>query len=215
MKTKTQIILALSTIFFCTNIMVAQQTEKDLKQEIKSKAVKQARKEAKNLEKQGYYVGPGAPPLEKQLENAWMKQAETDEKGNQRYIFAEGTSVAETQSVAKLQANETAKLELAGQIQSNIAALIEISKANAQLNNEEAATVDKIVTASKNIIAQEIGLVTPVVVYYKKIDKNTESNVRLAYDAATSFDIAKKTIRKNLEDETKIAHEKLEKLMDF
>jgi len=50
---------------------------------------------------------------------------------------------------------------------------------------------------------------------YKKIGKNIEVNVRLAYNMATAFDVAKKVIRKSLEEETKIAHEKLEGLMKF
>jgi len=213
---KSIITLFVAAIFFSTcTITFAQQTEKDLKQDIKEKAVKEARKEAKSLEKDGYYVAPGALPLEKQLESAWMKQYEVDEKGSPKYIVASGISVAETQTAAKLQANETAKLELAGQISSNIAALIENSIANQQLNTEEAASVTKTVAASKNIIAQELGRVIPMVEMYKNIGKNIEVNVRLGYDAATAFDIAKKTIRKNLEEETNIAHEKLEKLMDF
>jgi len=39
--------------------------------------------------------------------------------------------------------------------------------------------------------------------------------VRIAYNMETAFDVAKKVIRKSLEEETKIAHEKLEKLMQF
>jgi hypothetical protein len=49
--------------------------------------------------------------------------------------------VAETQTAAKLQATETAKLELAGQINTQVAALIENSIANQQLNTEEAASI--------------------------------------------------------------------------
>jgi hypothetical protein len=215
MKKSIFTIIVAILVFSANTFVVAQQDAKELKQEIKSKAVKEARKEAKSLEKDGYYVAPGALPLEKQLESAWMKQLETDEKGSPKYIVAQGISVGETQTAAKLQANETAKLELAGQISSNIAALIENSIANQQLNTEEAASVTKTVAASKNIIATELGRVTPLVEMYKNIGKNIEVNVRLAYDAATAFDVAKKAIRKNLEEETDIAHEKLEKLMDF
>jgi len=129
--------------------------------------------------------------------------------------MATGNSVAETQTAAKLQAMETAKLELAGQINTQVAALIENSIANQQLNNEEAASVTKTVAASKNLIAQEIGLIIPMVEMYKKIGKNVEVNLRLAYNMATAFDVAKKVIRKSLEEETKIAHDKLEKLMNF
>ena len=129
--------------------------------------------------------------------------------------MATGNSVGETQTAAKLQAMETAKLEMAGQISTQIAALIENSIANKQLNNEEAASVTKTVAASKNLIAQELGQVIPMVEIYKKIGKNVEANVRLAYNSATAFDVAKKVIRKSLEEETKIAHEKLENLMKF
>ena len=129
--------------------------------------------------------------------------------------MATGNSVAETQTAAKLQATETAKLELAGQINTQVAALIENSIANQQLNTEEAASITKTVAASKNLIAQEIGRIIPVVEMYKKIGTNVEANVRIAYNMETAFDVAKKVIRKSLEEETKIAHEKLEKLMQF
>jgi hypothetical protein len=212
------IALALMAALISANISLtatAQQSDKDLKKEATSKAIKSARKEAKKYKKEGYYVAPGALPLDKQLESAWMKQYETNDKGEQKFIMATGNSVAETQTAAKLQATETAKLELAGQISTQVAALIENSIANQQLNNEEAASVTKTVAASKNLIAQEIGRVLPVVEMYKKIGTNVEANVRLAYNMETAFEVAKNVIRKNLEEETKIAHEKLEKLMKF
>jgi hypothetical protein len=93
--------------------------------------------------------------------------------------------------------------------------LIENSIANQQLNNEEAASITKTVAASKNLIAQELGRVLPLVEMYKKIGTNVEANVRLAYNLDTAYEVAKKVIRKSLEEETKIAHEKLESLMNF
>ncbi|NEW81187.1 MAG: hypothetical protein GZ094_02320 [Mariniphaga sp.] len=194
---------------------MAQQTNKDLKKDITSKAIRSARVEAKKYKRDGFYVALGALPLDKQLERSWMRQYETNDKNEPKYIMATGNSIGETQTAAKLQAMETAKLELAGQINTQIAALIENSIANQQLNNEEAASVTKTVAASKNLIAQEIGQVLPMVEMYKKIGKNVEVNVRLAYNMATAFDVAKKVIRKSLEEETKIAHEKLEGLMKF
>ena len=200
------------------NPTVAQQTKKEkkvLKKELKAKADKQARKEAKKYKKDGYYVAPGALPLEKQLENAWLKQLETDEHDYPKYIVATGNSVGETQTAAKLQATETAKLELAGTITTDVAALIETNIANQQLNNEEAASVTKTVAAAKNIIAQELGRIIPMVEMYKKIGKNVEANVRLAYDSKTAKEAAKKVIRKQLEEETDLMQDKLDKLLDF
>ncbi len=138
-----------------------------------------------------------------------------DEHGYPLYIVATGNSVAETQSAAKLQATELAKLELAGLVATNVAALIENSIANNQLNNEEAASVTKTVAASKNIIAQEIGRVIFLFEIYRKINKNVESSVRVGYNNALAQETAKKVIRKQLEDQTEILHEKLDKLLNF
>jgi hypothetical protein len=215
MKTITNFLLVFTILFSATDVLKAQQTAQELKKDVASKAIRSARKEARKYKKDGYYVAPGAPLLDKQLEHAWMKQYETNDKNESKYIMATGNSVAETQTAAKLQAMETAKLELAGQINTQVAALIENSIANQQLNNEEAASVTKTVAASKNLIAQEIGLIIPMIEMYKKIGKNVEVNLRLAYNMATAFDIAKRVIRKSLEEETKIAHEKLDALMKF
>jgi hypothetical protein len=215
MKTKFNPYVAIVIFCFASGVLMAQQTDRELKRDVTSKAIKSARKEAKKYKRDGYYVAPGALFLDKQLENAWMKQYEVTDKNEPKYIMATGNSVAESQTAAKLQATETAKLELAGQISTQVAALIENSIANQQLNNEDAASVTKIVAASKNLIATEIGRILPMVEMYKKIGKNVEANVRIAYDLNTGFDVAKKVLRKSLEEETKIAHEKLEGLMNF
>jgi len=215
MKTTVKFLLAIAILFSAANVLMAQQTDKELKKDVSSRAIRSARVEAKKYKRAGYYVAPGALLLDKQLERAWLRQYETNDKNEAKYIMATGNSVAESQTAGKLQAMETAKLDIAGQINTQIAALIENSIANQQLNTEEAASVTKTVAASKNLIAQEIGQVLPMVEMYKKIGKNIEVNVRLAYNMATAFDIAKKVIRKSLEEETKIAHEKLEGLMKF
>lgn len=197
------------------NNLAFAQSEKETKKELTSKSIKQARKEAKQLSKEGFHVARGAMPMDKQLEDAWMMQLTKDEKGFPMYIVESGNSVAETQTAAKIQATETAKLAIAGAICTNIAALIENNIANQQLNNEEAASVTKTVAASKNLIAQEIGRTILLVEMYRAIDKNTEANIRLAYDYKTAQEIGKRVIRQKLEDETKILQDKLDKLMDL
>ncbi|MGV8136016.1 MAG: hypothetical protein AB2L20_12440 [Mangrovibacterium sp.] len=199
---------------FVSNVSYAQ-TEKEVTKELKSKALKGARKEAKEMERDGHYIAPGALPLERQLEGAWIKQMQNDESGYPLYIVATGNGVAETQTAAKLQATEMAKFELAGTIQTNVAALIESNIGNAQLNAEEATSVTEISGAIKNIIAQEIGRVIPLVETYKKVGKGIEANVRVAYNSEIAKEAAKKVLREELKERTKIQHEKLEKLMNF
>jgi len=177
--------------------------------------VGEVKRSAKDYEKDGYYVAVGAPSIERQLTNGLLKEQEVDETGFPKYIVATGRSVGESQIAAKLQATETAKLELAGTLATNIAALIENNIANAQLNQEEAASVTKTVAAAKNMIAQEIGRIITLVEMYKDINKNIEANVRIAYNSEMAMEAAKKVVRKQLEAETNILQGKLEKLMKF
>ena len=213
-----KIILALTVLLAVAFVMpaTAQKSDRKLEKELSKKSMKKARKEAKKYKKDGFFVPPGALPMDIQLENAWKKQIMTDEDGYPEYIVATGNSVAESQTAAKIQATETAKLELAGTITTNVAALIESNIANQQLNLEDAASVTKTVAAAKSIIAQELGRVIPLFEVYKKIGKtNIESDIRLAYHSKTAYDVAKKVIRKSLEEQTEIMQEKLDKLMDF
>jgi len=212
MKTTVKITALLMLVSFITFSTYAG-SGKDPQATLNAKAARQARQEAKKYVKDGYYPAPGALPIETQLQNAWLKTGEVDEKGFQKYIVETGNSVAETQTAAKLQATETAKLSIAGAIQTNIAALIENNIANMQLNNEDAASVTKTVAASKGLIAQELGRTIPLVELYKKVGKNVQADIRLAYDYKTAMETSKQVIRKQLENETKILQDKLDELL--
>ena len=202
-------------IFLFSGTGYSQYKERKLKKNIKSKAVKEARKEAKSFKKQGYFIAPGALPMEKQIEKAWIKQYEQDGEGYPLYIVASGTSIAGTQSAAKLQSTELAKQELAGTISTRVAALVENMVSNDQYSEQEATTITKTLSSAKNTIAQELGRVIPLFEIYRKDQNNTESVVRIAYNSKTADDVAKKALRKELEKETNMTREKLERLMDL
>ncbi len=209
------LILVIAMMFSMFNTVEAQKSNKEIRKALNMKPPREVKRQAKDYKKQGYYQAVGVMSIERQLTNAWMREVETDDKGYPLYIIATGSSVGETQIAAKLQATEAAKLELAGTIATNVAALIENNIANSQLNTEDAASVTKTVAASKNIIAQELGMVIPLVELYKDINKNREANVRIAYNSEMAMELAKRVIRKSLEEETEILQDKLEKLMKF
>jgi hypothetical protein len=192
----------------------SQQTTRELRAELKDKAIKEARKEAKKMEKDGWTVAPGSIPLPKILENTWMKQVTEDENGNVRYIYADGNAVAESKSAGEMQAIELGKLQLAGLIQTNMSSLISANIGNAQLSTQEAASVTEVVQSAKNMIAMELGYVDPTFKLYRNIGKDKiEVQVRLFYDTKQSLDIAKKIVRQELKDKLKMNEDKLEKLM--
>jgi hypothetical protein len=197
-----------------TGIATPQQTTKELRQDLKDRAIKEARKEAKKMEKDGWSVAPGSLPLAKVLENTWMKQVMVDDNGNVRYIYSDGNAVAESKSAGEMQAIELGKLQLAGLIQTNMSSLISANVGNAQLSTQEAASVTEVVQSAKNMIAMELGYVDPSFKLFRKIGKDKiEVQVRLFYDTKQSLEIAKKIVRKELKDKLKMNEEKLEKLM--
>jgi len=205
---------ALAALGLCFTLAFAQTTDKQITKEIKSRALKEARKEAKKLTKDGWKVNPGALPMEKILQNSWEKQYAEDEKGQPVYLTADGNGVAESKSVAEMQAVELGKLQLAGLIETNINSLVSANLGNAQLSKDEAASVTEIVQSAKNLIQVELGYVNPAYKIYREVgEKNIECQVKLFYDRKQSMDIAKKVVRKELKDKLKVNEAQLDKLI--
>jgi hypothetical protein len=221
------LIMVLLGAWFLAPVYSGAQTQKELEKErkeirkqsesqLKKRATKAARKEAKKLKKEGWTVAPGALPIDKQLDKSYLMQYEFDETGYAKYITGEAISIGENYDAAKMQALELAKQNLAGQIQTEITALIENSVANKQLAKEQAASVTESVLASKNLISLSLGRVTPVVEMYRtKTDKNKEVSVRIAYNSNMAMEAAKKVIRADLEEKGNKLHEQLDKVLGW
>ena len=173
---------------------------KPSKSELTQKATKEARKEAKKLCKEGWTTTPGALPIEKQLDKAYMMSYEYDDNMFPKYIMGEAMSIGENYDAAKMQALELAKQNLAGQIQTEVTALVENTVANKQLSQEQAASVTQSIMASKNLISQSIGRTIPVMEVYRTLsNKNKEVLVRIAYNSNMAKEAAKKIVREDLE----------------
>ena len=183
---------------------------------LNSKASKDARKEAKKFKKEGWQTTPGTLTLEKQLDRSMMMQMDVDQSGYPLYVMGEAMSIGENYDAAKMQALELAKQNLAGQIQTEITALVENTVANKQLAEEEAASIAETVLASKNLISQSIGRVIPVVELYRDLpNKNKEVLVRIAYNHNMAMEAAKKIIRKDLEEKGNKLHDQLDEVLGW
>lgn len=224
MKRSIVFALALAMAVPCTTLAQTQrelnkernEVVKQSKKELNAKVSRATKKEAKRLQKEGWLVAPGALPLEKQLEKSYTMQYEYDESGYPLYIMAEAMSIGENYDGAKAQALELAKQNLAGQIQTEVTALIESTVANKQLAAEDAATIVQTVSASKNLISQSIGRVIPVVeVYRTKANKNKEVLVRLAYNEKMAREAAKRVIKQELEAKGQDLHKQLDTVLGF
>lgn len=208
---------------------------KELIKKVKDKAIKQARKEAKRLEKEeGWRVFPGDMPLEKSLEISWMNQYEMrqnpDGSESNAYIWATGNAVAKTNSAGKMQAIELAKVELAGQLKTYVAALTTSNIANAQLSSVDAETEQSIVQSAKSITSATLTQIKPTVVLYRKsIPKKelkksnkqqlapgtVEVQAMLFYDLYQADFQTRDAIKQELKDKLKDNEAELKKLMDL
>lgn len=202
---------------------------------IKNKAVKQARKEAKRLTKEeGWRVFPGDMPLDKALEKSWIMQYEEkpapDGTMGASHIWATGNGVAKTKSAAKMQAVELAKVELAGQLKTQVAALTTANIANAQLSGVDAETEQSIVQSAKNITSATLSQIKPVIVLYrskiprKELKKNNkqqltsgtvEVQTMLFYDLYQADFQTRDAIKQELKEKLKDNEAELKKLMDL
>ena len=186
------------------------------KAQLNDKASKAARKEAKTMKKAGWQAAPGALPIEKQLDKSYMMQYEYDGDMYPKYIMGEAMSIGGNYDAAKMQALELAKQNLAGQIQTEVTALIENTVANEQMSGEEAESVTRSVMAAKNLISQSLGRTIPVVEVYRTLDnKNKEVLVRIAYGGDAAKKIAKEAVRKDLEQRGENLHKKLDELLGW
>lgn len=213
--------------FLCLTANVSAQTAKDIrkerqeirkasKSELNEKATKTARKDAKKLKKEGWTTVPGALPLEKQLDKSYMMQMEYDEDMYPKYLMGEAMSIGENYDAAKMQALELAKQNLAGQIQTEVTALIENSVANEQLANEDATSVTQSIMGAKNLISQSIGRTITVIECYRvKTNKNKEVLVRIAYNGAMAKAAAKRAIQDELKSKSEDLQKKLDQLLGW
>lgn len=198
MKLRT-IILLVACLVAAPMTMKTFGETKTIQQVMKQKASKDARKEAKKLTKEGWKVMAGSLPLEKQLDNMYIKYMVQDDAGRASYIIGTGLSVGGTYDAAKTQAVTNARLDLAGKIESHVTQLIENSISNESTSGNQAASITKLLSESKTLISQHLGRVaTPVEIYRQLNNGNYEVQVQMAYSNKEALELAKSSMLQNL-----------------
>lgn len=222
---KKIIMFAMAMVVACSSVFAQdakeirkerQEIKKMAKAELSARVDKTTKKEAKRLKKEGWVVSPGALPLEKQLERSYLMEFEFDENLFPKYIMANAQSIGENYDAAKRAATSLAITNLAGQIQTEVTALIENTVGNQQLAAEDAASIVETVMASKNLISQSIGRVITTVECYRVLDnKNREVMVRIAYNSEMAKQAVKQAVREELKKKGENLHEQLDKALGF
>lgn len=184
------------------------------REEINKKASKDARNEAKRYKKEGWSAVPGSLPMEKQFDRAYALEYEMDDNLYPKYIMGTAMSTGGNFDAARMQALELAKQNIAGEIQTEITALIENTVSNDQLGKDEANSITRSVMASKNLISQSIGRTVTVVELYRTLsNQNKQVLVRIAYNSDMALKEAKHALHNKLELQSEELHNKLNNIL--
>ena len=187
-----------------------------IKKEIRAQATKDARNEAKKLRKEDYKVFVGALPLDKQLDEAWIKTHDHDENLFPEYVVVSRRVTSGNTSAAQMQALHLAQVELAQLMSTNIAALVEASVANKEITQQEASAINNAIQASKGLTIMELGQTFKVLEIYRDLPNgNVEVMLRVAYSTRMAAEAARRAIQAKLEDSAEITHQKLESLLGW
>ena len=211
---KTMKFLAvLALLSFSMNTMAQnamQQKVKANKAALKEKASKDAKKEAKRLQKEGWTVSPGGLPLEKQVDRLYMFLEDYDDNMEPIYIDGEGRSTAENFAAAQIQATELARMNIASKISSEATGIVDNMVANKMLADDQAASITTTLVENKSIFSQKLGrMQTPLTVTRELKNRNKEVMVRMVTKVSSIKEIAKEAVRAELEKQGKELSEEL------
>lgn len=148
---------------------------------IKSKAMKEAKKQAKELKKQGWKAAVGSLTIEQQLTDVYIKSHLLD--GNfPQYIIGRSTATSASYGVARKQAITRARVDIVSQMKVEIAGLTEVTDSNIELSDGEVETIAKMVDTSQSLFQQNLGKTDVILDIYREVDKKTEAMVIVSYE---------------------------------
>lgn len=189
-----------------------QKDQKELHKAVYKKDEKMAMKEAKKLEKAGWKTM--GLPIAKQLDETWMKMYDREPNGYPRYIWAQEMATANSFAAAQSQADNIAKLRIASQVSSSIAALTDVALANQEISAKEAASITKTVENAKVIVSQKLGRTFKTMEIYQEFSNgNYRVRTTMLYDMKAAIAIAREVVLEELKKESDVNKAQLEKLL--
>jgi hypothetical protein len=189
-----------------------QKDQNELRKALYKKDDKLAMKTAKKLEKQGWKTM--GLPIAKQLDRTWMKEMEEETPGIPRYIAGRVEATGNTYVAAQSMADNVAKLRIASQISSSIAALTDVALANNQIDAKDVVSLSKTVENAKVIVSQKLGRTFKTLEIYQELSNgNFRLRIVMFYDMKAAVAIAREVMLEELKKDSDLNKAQLESLM--
>ena len=179
------------------------------------KVEKDAKKQAKVLEKEGWKVAPGHPSIEMQMLKAAKINNTLDDNFNSKFVEGSAQAVAPTYDAAKFQATELAKIDIAGKISSELAGIAKTNLGNQQIDPERAENVVKTIGAYKNYVASKLTNIISCIDMYKVNPKNGQYTVSIGvfYNKEEALNAGMKEVREQMMKESEDLANELDSLL--
>jgi len=187
--------IIISCIFICFSFLSFAQS-------------KDAKKSAKQYQKEGYKSEPGEPELAVQIDNS-IRLASDDNN-----LISPGYGKHKDLNFAKKMAIINAQRELAGMISSKVSSEIVQSMTIRNYGNDLIETLEEFVLNAKIKIAQRLGNYDIVVALYRKSDSESEYRVTLSYDMREARRMVNEVVKSELQKEGQIEQGDLDKIFD-
>lgn len=173
---------------------------------LNEKPSKDAKRQEKELAKEGWMVPAGGKTIAKQITETQLLGEElmADENGNptKRYIIRSAQSVSGTFNAGVAAARANAQVELAAMLETKVAAAMETKLDNQQNSAISAVTVEKFHERAKSIIDACLKNTRTVLSIYRITSGNNyEVQLQVAYDKKVLSTLLKKKMHEELEKE--------------
>lgn len=204
------IAIATSSMAFAQSAAELAKQQKELNEInmklLNAKPSKDAKKQDKQLVKQGWMVPAGGKTIAKQITEAQLLGEElmADETGNpvKRYIIRSAQSVSGTFNAGVATARANAQVEVAAMLETKIAAAMETKLDNQQTSAITTHTVEKFHERAKAIVDASLTNTNTVLSIYRLTPQNNyEVQVQIAFDKKELSARLKRNIQKELEKE--------------
>jgi hypothetical protein len=167
----------LSLFLLVFNVLMSSAQSKELV--LDEATMKQIKKEAKNLRKEGWEVFPGDLPIEEQLKKIYIKRVEKYmlDETIPRWVFGDGHAIVNQLNLAKDWSMENAKIDLL----SKMGGLIQKTIESQYTENESVKSIESIKQLVSSEIKQKLNYSECILRMYRLVDGNYEVNAKIIY----------------------------------
>ena len=195
MKTKLFYFVAIMFgVMYCTT--VSAQDNKQLMKEQKAimkQATKDAKKQVKELKKDGWKVAVGAKPMESQLTDLFVMER-GGKAGLPQYIVGRSEALSGSYAAARQIAVSRDRAEVASTINTKVAGILESTLTNVQTSSVDVATVQKDVSTAKQLVDQTLDKADIIFEIYREVNNNTQFQVGVAFHDSKALEILKQSM---------------------